>query len=396
MSVGLQLDRLGRLDRPVADQYLTICLIGSGVVNHKKKLTRGTAKFSVVWGVAVRTVTSSASTVFRMSSATQTRIAEVEAQVKAIRQEMAPMTAMEALQQEVIRLKEQIAGQAEQLAKKGPGRPKKEKAPEGEDKGEVKKEKKAKPAKAEVEPQGEAPDLDIYKLQVPINPDLCMARLIADPDARWTKAVYHEKQCSKKPVDDEPFCALCAGRLVKYLDKPDWKSGWNGRIDEDPADDESLTKSVHMPGTAWFADVTWTGTSKSKSKSASPEAQAEKAEKKALKEAEKEAKKEAKEAEKATKKPKEPKEAKKPKEAKEVKATGGALPAIAETAEPVDGGYLMCLIDGELRVHKNGNVYELNEVTQEPGDYLGRLTGTIENPGLDCDADEVLETEVLE
>ena len=50
----------------------------------------------------------------------------------------------------------------------------------------------------------------------------------------------------------------------------------------------------------------------------------------------------------------------------------------------------MILIDGELRVHKNGNVFELDELTQEPGDYLGRLTGTEDCPIIDCDADQVM------
>jgi hypothetical protein len=274
---------------------------------------------------------------------------------------------------------------------KGPGRPKmsdEERAAKAAEKAAAAAEKSTKPKK---EPVGEAPDLDIYKIEVPVDAALCMGRLITDPDDRWSKNVYHEKQCSKKPVEDE-LCAICAKRLVKYLEKPDWKSGWNGRIDEDPADDEQLTLSVHMPGTKWFADVTWSGTNKSKS--ASPEKSAEKAAAKAAKEAEKEAKKAEKEAAKEAKKA--AKEVKPKKEAKpKTKAAVGGGAAAAESVAaveeaPVTAGYEMCLIDGDLRVHKNGNVFELDELTQEPGDYLGRLTGTPDNYGIDADADQVM------
>lgn len=339
-----------------------------------------------------------------MSSATQTRMNEMEGRLQALRADvdgLAPTaTVVATLQEQVAALMAQLAAAPVKEKSKGPGRPKmsdEEKAAKAAEKAAA---KAAKPAKAAAEPVGEAPDLEIYKNQTPVDASLCMGRQIADPDARWSKAVYHEKQCSKKPVEDE-LCATCAKRLVKYLEKPDWKSGWNGRIDEDPADDEQLTLSVHMPGTKWFEDgVTWTGTNKSKSaspekaaaKSAEKEAKAaEKAAAKAAKEAEKAAAKAAKEAEKADKPKKEgtakPKTAAKPKA-----AVGGAAPESVAAVEeaPVNAGYEMCLIDGELRVHKNGNVFELDELTQEPGDYLGRLTGSSDNYGIDADADQVM------
>jgi len=345
-----------------------------------------------------------------MSSATQTRINEIEGRLQALRADvdgLAPTaTTVAALQEQVAALVARLEAAAAAPVKeksKGPGRPKmsdEEKAAKAAEKAAA---KAAKPAKAAAEPVGEAPDLEIYKNQTPVDASLCMGRQIADPDARWSKAVYHEKQCSKKPVEDE-LCATCAKRLVKYLEKPDWKSGWNGRIDEDPADDEQLTLSVHMPGTKWFEDgVTWTGTNKSKSaspekaaaKSAEKEAKAaEKAAAKAAKEAEKAAAKADKEAKKADKPKKEA--AAKPKTAAAKAAVGGAagaesVAAVEET--PVNAGYEMCLIDGELRVHKNGNVFELDELTQEPGDYLGRLTGSSDNYGIDADADQVMSDE---
>jgi len=338
-----------------------------------------------------------------MSSATQTRMNEIEGRLQALRADvdgLAPTaTVVATLKEQVATLMARLEAAAAPVKSKGPGRPKmtdEEKAAKAAEK--ASKPKKEKPA---AEPVGEAPDLEIYKNQTPVDASLCMGRQIADPDARWSKAVYHEKQCSKKPVEDE-LCATCAKRLVKYLEKPDWKSGWNGRIDEDPADDEQLTLSVHMPGTKWFEDgVTWTGTNKSKS--ASPEKAAAKSAEKEAKAAEKAAAKAAKEAEKEAKKAdKDAKKAEKPK--KEAKATtkakaavGGAAPAAESVAAveeaPVNAGFEMCLIDGELRVHKNGNVFELDELTQEPGDYLGRLTGSSDNYGIDADADQVMSDE---
>jgi len=328
---------------------------------------------------------------------------EIEGRLQALRADvdgLAPTaTVVATLKEQVATLMARLEAAAAPVKSKGPGRPKmtdEEKAAKAAEK--ASKPKKEKPA---AEPVGEAPDLEIYKNQTPVDASLCMGRQIADPDARWSKAVYHEKQCSKKPVEDE-LCATCAKRLVKYLEKPDWKSGWNGRIDEDPADDEQLTLSVHMPGTKWFEDgVTWTGTNKSKS--ASPEKAAAKSAEKEAKAAEKAAAKAAKEAEKEAKKAdKDAKKAEKPK--KEAKATtkakaavGGAAPAAESVAAveeaPVNAGFEMCLIDGELRVHKNGNVFELDELTQEPGDYLGRLTGSSDNYGIDADADQVMSDE---
>jgi len=346
-----------------------------------------------------------------MSSATQTRITEIEGRLQALRTDvdgLAPTaTVVATLQEQVAALMARLeAAVAAPVKSKGPGRPKMS----DEEKAAKAAEKAAKPKKekATAEPVGEAPDLEIYKNQTPVDVSLCMGRQIADPDARWSKAVYHEKQCSKKPVEDE-LCATCAKRLVKYLEKPDWKSGWNGRIDEDPADDEQLTLSVHMPGTKWFEDgVTWTGTNKSKSASpekaaataAAKEAKAaEKAAAKAAKDAEKEAAKEAKKAaasaakdaaktSKSAEKPAKTKAAAKPKAPAGGAAAAESVAAVEEA--PVSAGYEMCLIDGELRVHKNGNVFELDELTQEPGDYLGRLTGSSDNYGIDADADQVM------
>jgi hypothetical protein len=333
---------------------------------------------------------------------------EIEGRLLALRTDvdgMAPTVAeVTALKEQVAALMAQLAApKAEKEKAKGPGRPKmsdEEKAAKAAEKAAAKP-KKEKPA---AEPVGEAPDLEIYKIKVPVDASLCMARLITEPDDRWSKNVYHEKQCPKKPVEDE-LCATCAKRLVKYLEKPDWKSGWNGRIDEDPADDEQLTLSVHMPGTKWFTEgpVTWSGTNKSKSASpekaaaasAAKEAKAaEKAAAKAAKDAEKEAAKEAKAAAKESK----PKKEAKAKTSKAAVGGGGAAAAAAESVAaveetPVTAGYEMCLIDGELRVHKNGNVFELDELTQEPGDYLGRLTGSSDNYGIDADADQVMSDE---
>ena len=66
---------------------------------------------------------------------------------------------------------------------------------------------------------------------------------------------------------------------------------------------------------------------------------------------------------------------------------------MAATEAPVSGDHDIMLIDGEMRAVKNGNVYEMDELTQEPGDFIGRLTGTKDAPSIDPDAEEEAESD---
>jgi chemotaxis protein histidine kinase CheA len=251
---------------------------------------------------------------------------------------------------------------------------------------------------------------DDYRLGA-IDGDLCQARKLKPTamDKRWAPTVYYENQCASKPVDDG-LCAGCAKLLEKESEAGKFKH-WNGRVGEDPLD------HVHMLGTEWASKCKWVGGEASpakapkedksaakEDKSAAKEAEkaakvaakeAEKAAKAAAKEAEKEAAKALKEAEKlakaaekaAEKAAAKPKTEAKPKAESKVKAVTEVKAAVEA---PADGNMDIILIDGEMRATKNGNVYEIDELTQEPGDFIGRLVGTKEAPAVDADAEEVL------
>ena len=262
----------------------------------------------------------------------------------------------------------------------------------------------AKPVKvvtAKAAPVGET-TADDYRLGA-IDADLCQARKLKPTamDKRWAPTVYHESQCASKPVDDG-LCAGCAKLLETESEAGKFKH-WNGRVGEDPLD------HVHMLGTEWASKCKWVGgeASPAKSlakspakedKSAAKDAEkaakaaakeAEKAAKAAAKEAEKEAAKALKEAEKLAKAAE--KAAAKPKTESKAKTEAKAKTEVKAAVEaPVDGNLEIMLIDGDMRAIKNGNVYELDELTQEPGDFIGRLAGTKEAPSVDADAEEVL------
>jgi chemotaxis protein histidine kinase CheA len=291
-------------------------------------------------------------------------------------------------------------------AKRSPGRP------------------KAVKAEPVAVPSGDQPDAASYRLD-DVDADLCQARKLkpSGMDKSWTPTVYRESQCSSKPADGEDLCAGCAKLFEKENDAGKFKH-WNGRLGEDPMD------HVHMLGTAWASKCKWTGDSavvaspasppepvaapvaKPAAKVASPAKDAEKAAKeaekaekaaakaaeKAAKEAEKAAKAAEKEAAKAAKEAakaaKEAEKAAKPKAKKPAKEEEPPAETKAAVETPVvDGDHEPMLIRGEVRMVKNGNVYECDELTQEPGDYLGRLTGTAESPDIDGDAEEELESD---
>jgi len=266
-----------------------------------------------------------------------------------------------------------------------------------------------------VPPPVDAPGPDHYRL-ASYDESLCMARKLkpSGQDRHWSPVVYFESQCTGKPVEGESaegLCTSCCSLRDKEMEAGKLKH-WNGRVDEDPADDALLTMSVHMLGTEWGKKCKWnTEASPVKSSAkggasaeekaaakaaAAAEKAAEKEAKKAAKEAEKAAAKEAKAAEKAAasaaKKEAKPKAEKAEKPKKEAKKAAESAVAATEEA-PAGGDYTMLLIDGELRVTKNGNVYELDELTQLPGDFLGRLVGSTDAPAIDADADEVVESD---
>ena len=231
------------------------------------------------------------------------------------------------------------------------------------------------PAKAAVEGQTTPDD---YRLSS-IDETLCQGRKLkpAGMDKRWAPTVYNESQCQGKP-STEGLCDGCHKLCEKETDLGTFKN-WNGRVGEDPMD------HVHMLGTAWSSKCVWKGGDvavvAAAPKTASAEKEAKKAAEKAEKEAKKAAEKAAKAAEKATEK------------AKKSAEKGAVMPALAVPAPPADGDHVLTMINGELRAVKNGNVYDLDELTQEPTDYLGRLTGTKEAPEIDGNADEVEESD---
>jgi chemotaxis protein histidine kinase CheA len=271
----------------------------------------------------------------------------------------------------------------------------------------------------------DAPGAAHYRL-ASIDTSLCMARKLkpSGQDRHWSPVAYYESQCTSKPAEGEDVCSSCCSLRDKEMEAGKLKH-WNGRVDEDPSEDALLTVSVHMIGTDWGKKCKWNSepspvkSTKATASATAPNdasaakaekaasAAAEKAAKAAAKEAEKAEKAAAKEAEKAAAKAAKAaaaaaakaakaaasatktKKTEKPKSKKET--VGGA--SVAEPAEVVNADFTMLLIDGELRVTKNGNVYELDELTQLPGDFLGRLAGTTEAPSIDTEADEVVESD---
>ena len=225
----------------------------------------------------------------------------------------------------------------------------------------------------------EEPEASSYRL-TETDASLCQARkeppmtaLSEGWDKRYTPSVFYERQCSKKPTEGSNLCATCAKLQEKEESDGTFKK-WHGLITEEPL------AHCHMPGTEWFASkAKWGGGEPSPPKAKSAEKSAEKAAAAAVKAEEKAAKKEAKPA--AKKGPK----AKKPAE---------EVVAVAEAPTVNADGEMLNFCDGEIRWVKNGNCYEVNELTQEPGDFAGRLTGNAEDGwDVDGEADEELESD---
>jgi chemotaxis protein histidine kinase CheA len=297
----------------------------------------------------------------------------------------------------------------------------------------AKKEKSANAKAATVAPIPECPSTEgvptaaDYRLKPEaINYSLCLGRMQQGAeDKRWSPFIYREYQCSKSPAEDNTLCKMCSDRHEKFV--ASGKRGqWAGHINQAPPD------WWHMLGTKWAEEkqpkfngatvlsaptaapvtvevaaetvvqeqaMTTTAAPAKVTKAAEKEAakaakEAEKAAAKAAKEAEKEAAKTAKEAEKAAKKAAAPKKtaAKKAETVTTTPATTEeVVPAKADvTAEVAKSTGDIQLINGEMYMVNNGNVYEYDELTQKPGDFVGRLQadGTIDGDAEEVSADE--------
>ncbi len=292
-----------------------------------------------------------------------------------------------------------------------------------------KKEKSANAKAATVAPIPECPSTEgvptaaDYRLKPEaINYSLCLGRMQQGAeDKRWSPFVYREYQCSKSPAEGNTLCKMCSDRHEKFV--ASGKRGqWAGFINQAPPD------WWHMLGTKWAEEKqpkfngatvlsapptpaatvevttetvpqqvvmpTVAAPSKEAVKAAK---EAEKAAAKAAKEAEKAAKAAEKEAEKAKKAAeKEAKKAAAPKKTAAKKAetvattpatTEEVVPAKADvTAEVAKSAGDIQLINGEMYMVNNGNVYEYDELTQKPGDFVGRLQA---DGSIDGDAEEV-------
>ena len=249
----------------------------------------------------------------------------------------------------------------------------------------------------------EEPEASSYRL-TETDASLCQAR--KEPpmtagsegwDKRYTPSVFYERQCSKKPTEGSNLCATCAKLQEKEESDGTFKK-WHGLITEEP-----LAHS-HMAGTEWFASkpAKWGGGEPSPPKAKSAEKSAEKAAGKAAKKAEEKAAKEVKKAEeKAAKEAKKAEEKAAKKEAKpaakkspKAKKPAEEVVAVAEAPTVNADGEMLNFCDGEIRWVKNGNCYEVNELTQEPGDFAGRLTGSAwDGWDVDGEAEEELESD---
>ena len=271
----------------------------------------------------------------------------------------------------------------------------------------------------------DAPEESAYRLaESDIRADVCVGRLLVNPDKRWSIAVYAEAQCGGDVCEegDGDLCKTCYAREQKYAENP--KTGtWNGRVTEDPL------PCSHMLGTAWAISkmLKWkggaaggagdsastasgeTGTSSKmtaaeiKAAAAAKKAE-EKAAKAAAKEEEKAAKAAAKEAEKAAKAAE--KEALKAAKVAEKEAEKAAKAAAKESAKaskavaapktvpcgkkvsmpaPVaakaDTSAVVTSVEAEMvcvgitiYMKKPGDfLYEYDPVSEEIGAYVGKL-----------------------
>lgn len=248
---------------------------------------------------------------------------------------------------------------------------------------------------------GEEPEASSYRL-TETDASLCQARkeppmtaLSEGWDKRYTPSVFYERQCSKKPTEGSNLCATCAKLQEKEESDGTFKK-WHGLITEEPL------AHCHMPGTEWFASkAKWGGGEPSPPKAKSAEKSAEKAAAAAVKAEEKAAKEAKKAEEKAAKEVKKAEEKAAKKEAKpaakkgpKAKKPAEEVVAVAEAPTVNADGEMLNFCDGEIRWVKNGNCYEVNELTQEPGDFAGRLTGNAEDGwDVDGEADEELESD---
>ena len=258
-----------------------------------------------------------------------------------------------------------------------------------------------------------APDAAAYRMSAEsIDTDKCVARVMNETDAskdkRWKPAVYREFQCGGSLVEGSDLCATCQKRFEAFTESGKPKN-WNGRITEEPP------SWTHMLGTAWASKCKWDpdGASAASSVASSADLKASAAMEKKAAAAEKKAAAEAKKAEAAAKKaaaaeakkaaaaekPKKEKAEKPKKEKESKKEKGGAAaaaaaeeaPAKADTAAAAaDAEAELKLIDGSWYSVKNGNVYEYDNLTEQTGDFVGRLT---EEGAIDGDAEEVADSD---
>jgi chemotaxis protein histidine kinase CheA len=272
------------------------------------------------------------------------------------------------------------------------------------------------------------PTADSYRLTT-IDNSVCVARSLkpAGEDKRWKPSVYAEAQCGGKVADGSDLCAACVKKMEKFAESKTAKSGWNGRLTESPPD------YTHMLGTAWAVKCKWIGDDgDSVSVSEAPEistnnavipvsmsnvvepeskpeeneavvtmppkkatAEAKKLEAAKAKEeaaakklAEAEAKKAAAEAKKLEA-AKAKAAAKKPAASKKSATTVPEVKATTTSTPATVAGELLT-VGTEFYWVNNGNVYEYSLVTEQQGDFVGRLRsdGTIDGDGEEVTAAE--------
>jgi len=270
---------------------------------------------------------------------------------------------------------------------------------------------------------GAIPEESDYRIPADsIDTTVCVGRRLKQ-DKRWKPIIHGESQCGGALIEGSDLCKVCSRREQKYEADPTSKSGWDGRVTEDPMDWH------HMLGTAWAekakpvfngsasASASVAGGSVSdgsaeempvadskkaaaaEKKAAAEAAKAEKAAAAEAAKAEKAAAAEAAKAEKAAAKAE--KEAAKAEKAKvstpakdKAKAkSGGAAPTapkkaakVAVVPEPVKTEGSLQLIDGETYNVRDGNVYEYDALTETVGSFVGRL---LSDETIDPDAEEV-------
>jgi len=222
--------------------------------------------------------------------------------------------------------------------------------------------KKSKPAKPAVLPVGEGiPTAADYRVDEVAHGVCISRRFNGGEDRRWKPFVYRESQCGNAVMKGSDICAKCAAKEERYAGDPSPKCDWLGRLTEEPFG------WSRMLGTTWALNKPPVFLGEAAPVSARGGG--------------------AKAAPKAASPPPPPAAKAAPKAKAPLKAASPPPPpAAAAEDEAEEVSACLKLIDGNIYIVKDGNVYEYDEMAEKAGNFAGRLNPDGES--IDTEAEE--------